>query len=122
MADFFAAKCSALMALSKHSTCSSSESRKALSRDKTVDITEAMACSDAFSAAPANHRALCASGSLSIKSVNQFLPRTPEGANSSCTNLNTDTMCRRSVVWLLSGGMNSASRSTTEVSKPSAAS
>ena len=108
------------MVLSKHSTCSSSESRKALRRDNTVLMTEAMAWSDVFSAAPANHRALCSGGSFSMRMVNQFLPRTPEGASSSCTSLNTDTMCRRSC--FLSGGRNSASKSTTEVNSPSAAS
>ena len=40
MADFFEAKSSALMALSKQRTCSSSVSRKALRRDRTVDIAE----------------------------------------------------------------------------------
>ena len=79
-----------------------------------------VAWSDVFSAAPANHRALCSGGSFSMRMVNQFLPRTPDGASSSCTSLNTDTMCRRSC--FPSGGRNSASRSTTEVSKPSAAS
>ena len=43
MEDFFAAKVSASMALSKHSTCSNSESRKAFSLERTVDITEAIA-------------------------------------------------------------------------------
>ena len=39
MEDFFAAKLSASMVLSKHSTCSSSESRKVFSRERTVDMT-----------------------------------------------------------------------------------
>ena len=43
MADLFAANDSALMALSKHSTCSSSLSRKALRRESTVDRTESIA-------------------------------------------------------------------------------
>ena len=68
MADFSEANFSASMALSKHSTCSSSESRKALSRDSTVDMTDAMACSAELRAAPANHRALCSEGSLFIRS------------------------------------------------------
>ena len=67
MADFWEANSSASMALSKHSTCSSSESRKALSRESTVDMTEAMACSAELSAAPANHRALWVSGRVSIR-------------------------------------------------------
>ena len=58
MADFREANSSASMALSKHSTCSSSESRKAFSLDSTVDMTEAIACSAELRAAPANHRAL----------------------------------------------------------------
>ena len=66
IADFFEAKLSASMLLSKQMICSSSESRNAFSRDSTVDITDAIACSDEFSAAPANHFALCSAGSLPI--------------------------------------------------------
>ena len=62
MADFLLAKLSASMGLSKQMVCSSSVSKKAFSRDSTVDSTEAMACSEVFSAAPANHRALCSGG------------------------------------------------------------
>ena len=43
MADFLLAKDSALMALSKQRTCSSYESKKALSRDRTVDMTDIIA-------------------------------------------------------------------------------
>ena len=64
MADFLLAKLSAFMLDSKQSTCSNSLSRKLFSRDSTVDSTEAMACSEVFSAAPANQRALCSDGSL----------------------------------------------------------
>ena len=67
MADFFEAKSSALMALSKQRTCSSSVSRKALRRDRTVDMTEFIDCSAVVRAAPANHRALWVSGSLSMR-------------------------------------------------------
>ena len=56
----------ASMALSKHRICSSSESRKEFSRDSTVDMTEAIACSELLSAAPASQRALCSEGSLSM--------------------------------------------------------
>ena len=49
---------SASIALSKHSTCSSSESRNALSRERTVDMTEFMLCSAVVSAEPLNHLAL----------------------------------------------------------------
>ena len=66
MADFSAANISASMALSKHRICSSSESRKEFSRDNTVDMTEAIACSELLSAAPASQRALCSEGSLSM--------------------------------------------------------
>ena len=64
MADFSEPNFSALMALSKQSTCSNSESRNALRRESTVDMTEAMACSALLSAAPANHLALWSGGSL----------------------------------------------------------
>ena len=67
MADFWEAKVSASMALSKQRTCSSSESRKAFSLDSTVDMTEAIAWSAEFSAAPANQRALWVSGRESIR-------------------------------------------------------
>ena len=43
MADFLLAKDSASMALSKHRTCSSSESRNALIRERTVDMTDIIA-------------------------------------------------------------------------------
>ena len=58
MADFLLQKVSASMAVSKHRICSISLSRKALSRDSTVEITDIMACSEVFRAAPANHVAL----------------------------------------------------------------
>ena len=45
---------------------SNSESRKAFRRDKAVDITEDIDCSEVFSAAPANHLALCSGGNISI--------------------------------------------------------
>ena len=67
MADFSDAKVSASIELSKQRTCSSSESRNALRRDSTVDMTEAIACSALFSAELANHLALWLSGSRSIK-------------------------------------------------------
>ena len=43
IADFLLAKDSALMALSKQRTCSNSESKKALSRERTVDMTDIIA-------------------------------------------------------------------------------
>ena len=58
MADFRLAKVSASRGLSNQMVCSRSVSRNAFSRDSTVDSTEAMACSEVFSAAPASHRAL----------------------------------------------------------------
>lgn len=61
-ADFWAQNFSASISVSKHRSCSSSESRKELSLDKAVDITDAMLCSAVFRAAPANHFALCSSG------------------------------------------------------------
>src|SRR5699024_12670713 len=69
---------------------------KAFSRDRTVDMTEAMACSALLRAAPANHRALWSGGSLPIRSWKWLLPLTPLGSRRSCTSLNTETMCRRS--------------------------
>ena len=68
MADFSAANFSASMALSKQRICSSSLSRNELSRDSTVDMTDAIACSELLSAAPASQRALCSDGSLSMSS------------------------------------------------------
>ena len=124
IADLFEAKLSASMALSKHSTCSSSESRKVLSRERTVDMTEAIDCSAAVRAEPENHLALCSSGRRSMRSWNSFLPGKMLGASSSCTSLNTDTMCRRSCSfpWILFGGRYSANSRITAVSTPSAAS
>ena len=124
MADLFAAKLSASMALSKHSTCSSSESRKVFSRERTVDMTEAMAWSAAVRAEPENQRALCSSGRRSMRSWNSFLPGRMLGARSSCTSLNTDTMClrSRSAPSISLGGRYSASSRVTAVSTPSAAS
>ena len=124
IADLFEAKLSASMALSKQSTCSSSESRKVFSRESTVDMTEAMDCSAAVRAEPENHLALCSSGRRSMRSWNSFLPGRMLGAISSCTSLNTDTMCRRSrsSPWILLGGKYSASKRVTAVSTPSAAS
>ena len=123
MADFSAANFSASMALSKHRICSSSLSRNELSRDSTVDMTDAIACSELLSAAPASQRALCSDGSLSMSSWKRERPRAPRaGSSRSCTSLNTDTMCRRSSGCSSSGGRNSASSKIVEDSKPSAAS
>ena len=66
MAHFSLANVSASMALSKQMTCSNSLSRNAFSRDRTVDITEAIAWSEVLSAAPANHFDLWFSGSFAI--------------------------------------------------------
>ena len=86
----------------------------------TVDMTEAMDCSAAVRAKPENHLALCSSGKRSMRSWNSFLPGRMLGASSSCTSLNTDTMCLRSrstpSIWY------SASSRITAVSTPSAAS
>ena len=57
---------SASIAVSKHKICSSSESRKALSRDIAVDMMDAIACSLVLSAAPANHLVLWSGGNFSI--------------------------------------------------------
>lgn len=58
MADFSRQNFSASISVSRHKSCSNSESRKELSLDSAVDITDAMLCSAVFSAAPANHFAL----------------------------------------------------------------
>ena len=92
MADFRLAKVSAFSGLSKQMVCSSSVSRNAFSRDSTVDSTEAMACSEVFSAAPANHRALCSGGRRPISTWNRLFPLVSDGSSRSCTSLNTDTM------------------------------
>ena len=83
IADFFLQNCSASIAVSKHNICSSSESRKAFKRERAVDMTEDIACSDVFIAAPANHFALCSSGSLAISRLNCVFPLIPEGASKS---------------------------------------
>ena len=76
IADFSEQNFSASTAVPKHSICSSSESRKLLSLESAVDITDSIDWSDAFRAAPAttiqifaapaSHFALCSLGSLSI--------------------------------------------------------
>ncbi len=58
MADLRLQNFSASMAVSKHRSCSISESRKVLSRERTVDRLDAMATSEELRAAPANQRAL----------------------------------------------------------------
>ena len=58
MADFSLQNLSASISVSKQRSCSSSESRKELSRDSAVDITDAIDCSAVLRAAPANHLAL----------------------------------------------------------------
>ena len=95
MADFLLAKLSASSGLSKQIVCSSSVSRKAFSRESTVDSTDAMACSEVLRAAPANHRALCSGGRRLISTWKQLLPLVWDGSSRSCTSLNTDTMWRR---------------------------
>ena len=66
IAVFFLQNCSASIAVSKQSICSSSESKKVFSRDSAVESTDCMDCSAVFSAAPANHFALWSSGSFAI--------------------------------------------------------
>ena len=58
IADFWLQNFSASMAVSKHRSCSISESRKVLSRERTVERMDAMAWSAELRAAPANQRAL----------------------------------------------------------------
>ena len=82
-ADFSLQNFSASISVSKQRICSSSESRKALSRDSAVLITLAMDCSAVLSAAPANHLALWSLGSSSMSCWNWFFPFLPDGANSS---------------------------------------
>ena len=89
MADFLLAKLSASMGESKQMVCSNSVSRKAFNRDSTVDSTEAMAYSEVFSAAPANHRALWSEGRRFMSTWKRLLPLVSEGSNRSCTSLNT---------------------------------
>ena len=57
-ADFSLQNFSASISVSKQRICSNSESRKAFSLERAVDITEAIDCSAVFKAAPANHFAL----------------------------------------------------------------
>ena len=92
------------------------QSLNAFRRDIAVDMTLFIACSELFSAAPANHRALCSLGSLSMSSLNFDLPLTFDGTSKSCISLNTLMM------WRFSGGQNSAIISITDAIKPSAAS
>ena len=61
-ADFSAQNFSASISVSKHRSCSSSESRNAFSLESAVDMTLAIDCSAVFSAAPANHFALWSLG------------------------------------------------------------
>ena len=61
-ADFSAQNISASISVSKHRSCSSSESRNAFSLESAVDMTLAIDCSAVFSAAPANHFALWSFG------------------------------------------------------------
>ena len=68
IADFSLQNFSASIAVSKHSICSSSESRKLLSLDRAVLMTDSMVWSEVFNAAPASHFALCSGGSFSISS------------------------------------------------------
>ena len=116
IADFSEQNFSASISVSKHSSCSSSESKNALSRESAVDMTLAIDCSAAFSAAPANHFALCVFGNKSMSCWNWFLPFFVEGANSSCMILKTDTICR------FCGAQNSATNRIVAVRIPSAAS
>ena len=66
IADFSVQNFSASISVSLQRMVSNSESRKAFRRDKAVDMTEDIDCSEVFSAAPANHFALCSGGSISI--------------------------------------------------------
>ena len=122
MADFSLQNFSASTAVSKQRICSISLSRKALSRERTVERTEAIACSAVLRAEPANHLALWLGGSLSSRSWNWFFPLTLEGARSSCTSLNTDTMCRFSTGLPSSSsvGRYSATSRNMAVKSPSA--
>ena len=58
IAHFSLQNFSASISVSKHKSCSSSESRKAFSLESAVLITLDILCSAVFSAAPANHFAL----------------------------------------------------------------
>ena len=58
IADFSLQKRSASISVSLQRMVSSSESRNAFSRDRAVDITDAIDCSAVLRAAPANHFAL----------------------------------------------------------------
>ena len=58
IADFSRQNFSASISVSKHRSCSSSESRKEFNRESAVDMTDAILCSAVFKAAPANHLAL----------------------------------------------------------------
>ena len=54
-ADFSVQKRFASSSVSKHKICSSSAFRNVFNRDMAVDMTDAMLCSEEFSAAPACH-------------------------------------------------------------------
>ena len=116
------AKVSASMELSKQSICSISVSRNALSRDRIVDMTDAMVWSEALRAEPASHLALCVGGSRSMSAWNPFFSWLNWlGARRSCVSLNTDMMCRTSASPSL-GGRNSDRSSVMAARAPSAAS
>ena len=66
IADLRIQKLSASIAVPKHSICSISESRKLLSLESAVDITDIIAWSDEYRAAPASHFALCSGGIISM--------------------------------------------------------
>ncbi len=113
IADLMLQKVSASMSVSKHKTCSSSESMNAFSRAKAVDKMDCIAWPEVFKEAPANHRALWFSGSRSISSLNSF-DVLAVGAIKSWISLKTETICR------LCGSAYSAINKIVAVNKPSA--
>ena len=70
IAHFSRQNFSASISVSKHRSCSSSESKKAFSLDRAVLMTLAIDCSAVFRAAPANHFALWSSGRSSMSCWN----------------------------------------------------
>ena len=79
-------------------------------------MTDAIACSEVLSAAPASYFALCSSGRRSMSCWNWFLPFCPFGASRDWMSLKAERMCRSG------GGQNSTTSNIVAASSPSAAS
>ena len=115
-ADFVLQNFSASNEVSKQSIDSISLSKNVFNLESVVDITDAIDWSDVLSAAPANHFALCSSGSKSIIFEKSFFLLESSFFNSSCIILKTV------IIWRVPLGQNSDTNRIDAVNRPSAAS